>query len=710
MWSIVSMLLIALAASTAGTAASGKSVWISPTGSDSGAGTKAAPWRTPQRALEYVASLRGPGGAASPLPSDVTVNVAYGTYLLSSPITLTPESGGDAGGSSVTFKGEDPGAHITFSGAALLEDVVHNADGTVAMRIPASVNCPGRCRRLFRMNPGGNGETVGSYGRELSRTPTLTYRSLSKRTMTVPEGQLANFSQADLAQAEAVVYHSWTSSLSPLQPGSGWDPATNTLSFAYDAVTACDGACFQQYYLQNLQGGSALQPGTFSVIDDSASGKGRYVLYRPFAGETVRPGDFGVGNLTTLLNVNAPAGARVANVAFDALWFQHTASDLSACLPSGCNAQSDADGLAAAIHLTDVSGVTFYNVSVQLTGHYGVWIDSGSSDVAVDFALLRHLGAGGVRIGSSSTAAQPERVSVADSVIQFTGEVEAAGPGVLVQNAAFVNITHNDIGPVSYTAVSSGWTWGYSPTTVRAVRITFNDLHDVFSGKLSDGGCVYTLGAQPGTLVDNNQCWNVHSRGYGGWGYYTDEGSSDITFTNNLATVTKSAGVHQHYGLDNRFENNILAFPGAWPCDDAPNCDNAGIRSSVAGPGNGKYSLSSFSFVRNVVLLNQPFSAPFFTVAKTGLAHDTFASNVYWSTTNKTDLPFGPSQSPVSFAQWQQSGKDVHSVVADPLFGNPAERDFRLAPDSPALKLGFQQIDFSTNGPRRMEERRPRDA
>lgn len=545
MWSIVSMLLIALAASTAGTAASGKSVWISPTGSDSGAGTKAAPWRTPQRALEYVASLRGPGGAASPLPSDVTVNVAYGTYLLSSPITLTPESGGDAGGSSVTFKGEDPGAHITFSGAALLEDVVHNADGTVAMRIPASVNCPGRCRRLFRMNPGGNGETVGSYGRELSRTPTLTYRSLSKRTMTVPEGQLANFSQADLAQAEAVVYHSWTSSLSPLQPGSGWDPATNTLSFAYDAVTACDGACFQQYYLQNLQGGSALQPGTFSVIDDSASGKGRYVLYRPFAGETVRPGDFGVGNLTTLLNVNAPAGARVANVAFDALWFQHTASDLSACLPSGCNAQSDADGLAAAIHLTDVSGVTFYNVSVQLTGHYGVWIDSGSSDVAVDFALLRHLGAGGVRIGSSSTAAQPERVSVADSVIQFTGEVEAAGPGVLVQNAAFVNITHNDIGPVSYTAVSSGWTWGYSPTTVRAVRITFNDLHDVFSGKLSDGGCVYTLGAQPGTLVDNNQCWNVHSRGYGGWGYYTDEGSSDIIFTNNLATVTKSAGVHQ---------------------------------------------------------------------------------------------------------------------------------------------------------------------
>lgn len=545
MKSVVLVLLAALAASAAGLAGQGKAVWISPTGSDSGAGTKAAPWRTPQRALEFVASLRGPGGAASPLPFDVKVNVGYGTYLLTSPITLTPESGGDAGGSSVSFQGEDPGAHITFSGGALLENVVHNADGTVAMQIPDSVACPGRCRRLFRMTAGGNGETVGSYGRELSRTPTLTYTALSKRTMTVPNGQLANFSQADLAQAEVVIYHSWTSSLSPLLAGSGWDPSTNTMTFAYDAVTACDGACFQQYYVQNLQGASSLQPGTFSVIDATASGKGRYVLYRPFADETVAPGDFAVGNLTTLLNVDAPAGKQVANVAFSALWFQHTASDLSACLATGCNAQSDADGQVAAIHLTDVNGLSFYNVSVQLTGHYGVWIDQGSSDVSIDFALIRHLGAGGVRIGSGSSAAQPERISVADSLIQFTGEVEAAGPGVLVQNAAFVNITHNDIGPVSYTAVSSGWTWGYTPTTVRSVRITFNDLHDVFSDKLSDGGCVYTLGTQPGTLVDNNQCWNVHSRGYGGWGYYTDEGSSDITFTNNLAMTTKSAGVHQ---------------------------------------------------------------------------------------------------------------------------------------------------------------------
>jgi hypothetical protein len=44
------------------------------------------------------------------------------------------------------------------------------------------------------------------------------------------------------------------------------------------------------------------------------------------------------------------------------------------------------------------------------------------------------------------------------------------------------------------------------------------------------------------------------------------------------------------------------------------------------------------------------------------------------------------------FTQWQSRGYDQHSVLADPLFENVDENDFRLKPDSPALQLGFQSF------------------
>ena len=52
------------------------------------------------------------------------------------------------------------------------------------------------------------------------------------------------------------------------------------------------------------------------------------------------------------------------------------------------------------------------------------------------------------------------------------------------------------------------------------------------------------------------------------------------------------------------------------------------------------------------------------------------------------------------FQEWKATGQDIGSIVADPLFVNVSNFDFRLRPDSPALKMGFQQIDMAGVGPR----------
>jgi hypothetical protein len=54
---------------------------------------------------------------------------------------------------------------------------------------------------------------------------------------------------------------------------------------------------------------------------------------------------------------------------------------------------------------------------------------------------------------------------------------------------------------------------------------------------------------------------------------------------------------------------------------------------------------------------------------------------------------------------WQMIGGDRHSLIADPKFLAPEKDDYRLAPDSPAFTLGFQQIPVEKIGPYQSDER-----
>ena len=73
----------------------------------------------------------------------------------------------------------------------------------------------------------------------------------------------------------------------------------------------------------------------------------------------------------------------------------------------------------------------------------------------------------------------------------------------------------------------------------------------------------------------------------------------------------------------------------------------------------------------------------------------TFDRNLYWSTSGQP-LLFGTA----TLAEWQAAGKDSHGMVADPLFMDPEQGDFRLRPGSPAAKIGFEPWDLSDIGPR----------
>jgi len=74
-----------------------------------------------------------------------------------------------------------------------------------------------------------------------------------------------------------------------------------------------------------------------------------------------------------------------------------------------------------------------------------------------------------------------------------------------------------------------------------------------------------------------------------------------------------------------------------------------------------------------------------------------FDYNLYFSPNPQENYTYPDG----NFQQWQSSGQDVHSLIQqDPLFINADAFNFTLQSNSPAFKLGFNQINTAIIGPK----------
>jgi hypothetical protein len=166
------------------------------------------------------------------------------------------------------------------------------------------------------------------------------------------------------------------------------------------------------------------------------------------------------------------------------------------------------------------------------------------------------------------------------------------------------------------------------------------------------------------------------------WGIYFDAGSSEMLVEDNIVYHTLTGGIMATAAPGNIVRNNIFALSAwhaawRWGWIKEPPC----------------------LFERNIIYLTQ--GELFHADGGSSDFRSRWDYNLFWRTDG---LPLEFYGAP--FEEWQAKGVDRHSVVADPLFVDPEHDDFRLKPESPALRLGFRPIDLTDVGPRRKRDER----
>jgi hypothetical protein len=342
----------------------------------------------------------------------------------------------------------------------------------------------------------------------------------------------------------------------------------------------------------------------------------------------------------------------------------------------GSEATQAASPVEAAIMVDMARNIIFLNCEIAHTGSNAIWFRKVCSDCIVKHCYMYDLAAGGVKIGVTSVPAREQdltrNIVVDNNIIRSGGYIFPCAVGVIIFHASDNTITHNEIADFRYSGISVGWIWGYAYSPSKRNNISFNHIHHLGWGELDDMGGVYCLGESSGTRIVNNVIHHVSSFEYGGWGLYTDEGSANIVMENNLVYACKNSGYHHHYGKDNIIRNNILSMN-----------INGQLQATRIEQHLG------FTFTNNIVYYNSGT----LLVNNWGKINLSSDKNYYWDT-RTTDVRFDDK----SFSEWQKSGKDIHSIIADPGFVNPENFDFRFKKTSVAKKIGFVPFDYSLAG------------
>ena len=261
--------------------------------------------------------------------------------------------------------------------------------------------------------------------------------------------------------------------------------------------------------------------------------------------------------------------------------------------------------------------------------------------------------------------------------------------GVFISMAAEITVSHNTIYRVPRAGICiNDGTWGGHLIEYNDVFNTVRETGD--HGPFNSWGRDRHWGSRSNltrsicqldnfktTIIRHNRFahWGSHS-----WGIDLDDGSSNYHLYNNLCL---GMSFKLREGFFRLVENNVCVGP--------------------IPPGLHVWYEGCDDVIRRNIIVNTERTDIYEFIRCNPTYARQFDYNLFYNYKGEPTVRLragapSPFKELMSFAEWQAQGFDVDSVFADPLFIDPANGDYRVQPNSPALALGFKNFPMDNFG------------
>lgn len=639
-------------------------LYIAPDGSDKNAGTKGKPLETTEEALARI---------RKETYQEAYIYYLTGEYYWNAPIELT---GDDHDIHFCAAEGETPRILGSFLVDGWKETNVNGIDMWVteieegkrdfqSLFEEEAVLPRSRWPKegYFSVKAPSDGDNYGSTDPNLK----MEY-AMYLNPDEVKFAETGSFEPMKLTDVTLKIIHWWKDETVNVK---SLDLDTGRIEFSRPATMTIKSG--DRYYFENVFEAMS-EPGEWYM--DRMSGK---LYYIPQSGEEIKN-----TRLYAAQTEQFAVCKGADDISFEGLTFSMGDWSIPESTFNSCGADHHqaAYDVTPAFYFASTDGIVFRDCNFSQINSTCLKFGYNVQNIIVEDNTFRDIGANAVFLVGENLEKDDTRVTgnfrISNNLISGYGQCFFNATAVGILHGARGEISNNEIHDGYSTAITLGWVWGYDYSVTSDILVKQNLIYNVGQNMLSDMGAVYTLGVKDGIVITENVIHDVRANmeyGYGGWGIYMDEGSSNVMVSKNLVYDCSSTSFYQHYGQDNVVMNNIFAFS-----------EQGGISLAKAESHVG------FHLIKNIIVTD----GSGFIVGMKGKNLFTDTGNFYWDYTSGDQ---GINAEKYS----KEYGLYNMATFTDPRFADAGNRDFTLRDFSPALEKGFVKWDISKAG-RREEE------